>query len=204
MKKVDRRTLYTRQVIKDTLLKILTLESFNKINVSKLCRAAEITRATFYLHYQDIYAVVDDILNEALGTTDTADIKARLQQLFNVQKEHGHATSEKIREIYDLLPICQRISDRKEFRPLFLDSYLSTYILQYIIAKEKDHLLPFLQEYYQIDETLAKNIYYFTISGAYAINQRYNWEKNESWFQFQAFMLNLLSHAQPKDASKKN
>ena len=50
-RKTDRRTLYTRQVVKDALLELLVEHHFEDINVTMLCRQAEITRATFYLHF---------------------------------------------------------------------------------------------------------------------------------------------------------
>ena len=58
-RKTDRRTLYTRQVVKDALLELLEKNPYDKINVTLLCRQAEITRATFYLHYADLNEVLD-------------------------------------------------------------------------------------------------------------------------------------------------
>ena len=45
-RKTDRRTLYTRQVIKDALLELLTENTYDRINVTMLCRQAEISRAS--------------------------------------------------------------------------------------------------------------------------------------------------------------
>ena len=43
-RKTDRRTLYTRQVVKDALLELLEKNPYAKINVTMLCKQAEITR----------------------------------------------------------------------------------------------------------------------------------------------------------------
>lgn len=51
-RKTDRRTLYTKNVIKDALLDALKEKPFEQITVTDVCRRAEITRATYYLHYQ--------------------------------------------------------------------------------------------------------------------------------------------------------
>ncbi|RHA15967.1 TetR/AcrR family transcriptional regulator [Megasphaera sp. AM44-1BH] len=51
--KSDRRTRYTRQVIRETFLAMLQECSFEKVTVTALCRRADVTRATFYLHYRD-------------------------------------------------------------------------------------------------------------------------------------------------------
>ena len=46
-RKTDRRTLYTRNVIKDALLEALAEKPFEQITVTDVCRRAEITRATY-------------------------------------------------------------------------------------------------------------------------------------------------------------
>ncbi len=46
-RKEDRRIRYTKQVIKETFLKLLEKNSFSKITVTELCRMAEINRGTF-------------------------------------------------------------------------------------------------------------------------------------------------------------
>ncbi|WP_288201748.1 TetR/AcrR family transcriptional regulator, partial [uncultured Megasphaera sp.] len=70
IRKTDRRSRYTCRVIKETLLALLKERPFTKINVSQLCRAADLTRGTFYLHYRDLYDVLDDVLEEALHLTE--------------------------------------------------------------------------------------------------------------------------------------
>ena len=87
-RKTDRRTLYTRQVVKDALLELLPTCPYEKLNVTMVCRQAEITRATFYLHYADLNEVLDELINEAIEIAessvyiqDYATRNALLQQL---------------------------------------------------------------------------------------------------------------------------
>ena len=63
-RKTDRRTIYTRNTIKDALLELLADTTFDRITVTALCKQAEITRATFYLHYDDIYDMLHKIEDE--------------------------------------------------------------------------------------------------------------------------------------------
>ena len=65
-RKTDRRTLYTKNVIKDALLEALEDKNFEQITVTDVCRRAEITRATYYLHYQSLTEVLDELLGDAL------------------------------------------------------------------------------------------------------------------------------------------
>ena len=46
LRKTDRRTMYTRMVIKDALLELLRETDFAEITVAGLCREAEINRGT--------------------------------------------------------------------------------------------------------------------------------------------------------------
>ena len=59
--KTDRRTKYTKMVIREALLSLLHNRPIEKITVSDLCARAEISRPTFYLHYADLYALLDEI-----------------------------------------------------------------------------------------------------------------------------------------------
>lgn len=58
--------------------------------------------------------------------------------------------------------------------------------------REKDQLIPQLQQLYQVDEKLAENLYLFFVSGAFAVNQKNHWQKDENWYRFQAKLLTLL------------
>ena len=54
----------TKGMIQDALLELLQSTPYEKITVTALCKQSEITRATFYLHYNNI----DDVLEELLTT----------------------------------------------------------------------------------------------------------------------------------------
>lgn len=51
----------TRNLIKTTFIELLNeKKSFNKVTVTELVKRADITRSTFYTHYDDIYDVAKD------------------------------------------------------------------------------------------------------------------------------------------------
>ena len=54
-------------------LELLQKYPFPKVTVTAICKKAEITRATFYLHYMDIYALLDAILEEALHLSENTN-----------------------------------------------------------------------------------------------------------------------------------
>lgn len=59
----------TKMLIKRIFAEMLgEKKELNKIAVSELCKRAEISRGTFYAHYDDIYAVAEDYENELIDT----------------------------------------------------------------------------------------------------------------------------------------
>ena len=61
MGKSDRRTKYTKQVIKESLLDMLREMPVDHITVKALCEKAEINRATFYNHYETLTLLLEEI-----------------------------------------------------------------------------------------------------------------------------------------------
>lgn len=51
---------------------MLEKEDFEHISITELCRKAEVSRITFYSHYSDKYALLDDIFSDMIkiGTED--------------------------------------------------------------------------------------------------------------------------------------
>lgn len=58
---MDRRTKYTKMVIQEAFISLTKTKPLPKITISDICKLAEISRPTFYLHYEDINALLDEI-----------------------------------------------------------------------------------------------------------------------------------------------
>ena len=114
-RKTDRRTLYTQAVIKDALLELLTVQGFEKITVASLCRQAEITRATFYLHYSDLTAVVDELVDEALEISEQASETSVDNIIENTRFLANTSDPEVLRKHNGLFPTCQRVADDEKY-----------------------------------------------------------------------------------------
>ncbi len=63
-KKEDRRTRKTKAQIKLALIELMAQKDITKISVKELAELADINRGTFYLHYYDIYDVLEQIQND--------------------------------------------------------------------------------------------------------------------------------------------
>jgi AcrR family transcriptional regulator len=70
MNDVDPRVKRTRRLIVDAFFSLMAEKSFHAISVQDIAERATVNRATFYLHFEDKYALMDwvmrDMFREAL------------------------------------------------------------------------------------------------------------------------------------------
>lgn len=62
----EKMNFETKQAIKKALILQVEEVGFERVTVKKLALAAQINRGTFYLHYADKYAVMEDLQQELL------------------------------------------------------------------------------------------------------------------------------------------
>ncbi len=60
----DRRTAYSKKVIREALLELMRDKPLNKITVKEICDRADVNRSTFYSYYMDIYDLYRAILKD--------------------------------------------------------------------------------------------------------------------------------------------
>jgi len=136
------RKKMTRMLLKEGLLSCLTNHSFESVTVTLLCKASGITRSTFYLHYSNIMEIVDDLVDDAIAYSRPGMVdNNNLQTIANALSAASNSVSlrEAYDSIFDRLPLCQRIIRHKKYLPLFLDEQISEYVLQRIIAINKEY-----------------------------------------------------------------
>jgi AcrR family transcriptional regulator len=106
-KKTDRRIVYTRKVLEQTLVELLHTRPIEKISITELCKRADINRATFYQHFSSPYELLAEIQE-----TFYSSFKADLERL--LQKENNTSV---------LLVLVTKIRDDKELcKVLFSES----------------------------------------------------------------------------------
>lgn len=68
----DKRIRKTKRSLKNSMILLLSEKDFEHISITELCREAEVSRITFYSHYNDKYALLDEIFDDMLqiGTED--------------------------------------------------------------------------------------------------------------------------------------
>ncbi len=65
---LDRRTRRTREALLRALLELLQEKPLNSITVTELTDRADVNRATFYTHYQDIFDMFDHLESDLTQT----------------------------------------------------------------------------------------------------------------------------------------
>ena len=66
----DSRVRRTKKLIRQGLVELAKTKRINKITVKELTDHIEINRGTFYLHYKDVYDLVDSLENELYNDFD--------------------------------------------------------------------------------------------------------------------------------------
>lgn len=65
-RKMDRRVRKTRHQLRQGLAKLMLEKSIKEITVKELTELVDMNRGTFYLHYKDIYDMVEQLENEIM------------------------------------------------------------------------------------------------------------------------------------------
>ncbi len=83
-KNLNNSSKKTRRLIKKTFAEMLSeKKTLSSISVSELCNRSELSRGTFYSHYDDIYSVAEEYENELI---DAFFDKARMVNSQNIMQ----------------------------------------------------------------------------------------------------------------------
>lgn len=165
-RKMDRRTQYTRMVIKEALIALMREKPFPRITVKELCTNAEINRGTLYLHYLDLPDVLDDIENEIVASV--AD-ELRKINLFDDQlrpRMESFLNMLAGQELAELLLVKQA-----EY----------SHLLEKMVAIVKENVLPEMQEQLGLTHELADCLFTFLFGGTVAVNRELAKQKRFGW-----------------------
>lgn len=169
-RKTDRRTLYTRMVIKEALLSLISEKEYADITVADVCRAAEINRGTFYLHYDNLHQMLDALFDDAL------------RNMGSVLVQIGCASAEEQKTGY---PLCRFLRENRKYQPLFFSDSLHELVIERIAASGWSGFAGRLSKQNGLSEEELKEIYYFQLNGCLAVSKRNIDVSDESWSKIQ-------------------
>lgn len=152
--KNDRRSKFTRMVVKQSLLRLMEHKPLNKITVAEVCEGAEIYRGTFYNHFYDVYDVYEDIKLDLMN-----EIEERLNQV-KVYDLDMQFFKEIMLLIYRNRDMCRLLIDPKN-NPNFLQEIL--------VAIRERFLKTWVEAFHETSPRTLDYIFHFNINGSIAI-----------------------------------
>ncbi|WP_229521999.1 TetR/AcrR family transcriptional regulator [Paenibacillus monticola] len=126
----------TRQLIREAFRELLQIKGFDAITIKDIAQRATLNRATFYTHYVDKYALLEEITEEAFH-------KMIPEQVENAQEFTAEVCAELIlmthRYIVDFYRICR--VDSKSIATLVNEKIKSMLqqIIESIFSKGNNH-----------------------------------------------------------------
>ena len=147
----DRRVRRTKKQLTESLAKLLCEKPLKNITVREISELADISRGTFYLHYRDVYDMVEqlqnemfDRLNEIIDVCDKESPVERLNSILKAMLElldenrelskcllskNGDAVfTDRVKQ--QILTRCfQPIYDNRSFNPAIDFKYFSNFII---------------------------------------------------------------------------
>lgn len=178
--KVDRRVKYTKMVLKESFINLLEQKDISQISIKKICEDADINRATFYAHYNDIFDLMRKIEDEFLE-----NINAHLEEYYEINNsERAIILAEKIFEyVKENARLCKLLlSERGNF-----DFQKRVMMLVY------DLIISELTYDNRISKTDAEYVYSFTITGCVGAVQKWLEEDMKQSPRYMAEMIvNLI------------
>ena len=94
--KENRKKQYTRMVLADSLIELMKARPIDKITIRELCELANVNRSTFYLHYEDIYALLRYIEDDTLTW-----VQAFIEELTGKFHEGERATIRSLERLFE-------------------------------------------------------------------------------------------------------
>ena len=99
-KQEDRRTRYSKRVIREALYELMRERPLNKITVTQICETADVNRSTFYAYYTDIYDLHTSIIREFYALQ-----RVYMNQVLAFLADKGDITSLTVAELREISAI---------------------------------------------------------------------------------------------------
>jgi len=132
----DKRVIKTKRNIKSTLVKMLEDMKFEKITVADLCRRGDISRITFYTHYDDKYSLINEMYNDYLQ--EAYDIYHELQSKNNEDMDSFKGYKNLLKCVLDMF---YRNYDFFKHTSAEENPYLFTNFFNYVFESVDDYLV---------------------------------------------------------------
>ncbi len=180
--KLDRRVKYTKMVLKQSLLELMKGKPIGKITVTDICRAADVNRNTFYMHYASPYDLLSQIQDELF-----------LEIRRSIEKLSGRET------VPDLLTeICRAIADNGELCKTVISEHGDKAFLGRVLnIARAESIAEWEKRKKGTSREVLEMMYVFTASGSIAIIEEWlRGGMKETPEQIADFINNMTNYGQ--------
>lgn len=152
--KGNRRILYTKKVIKESLIVLLQNKEIHQITVTNICKEADINRGTFYAHYKDAFDLLQSMEDE----------------LFDQILEYLNETPVKDYSDTLLTRVLELIAENKDLcKILFCKQRDSKIIDKILYIASKANLEELFDNYNELEKTHFDYLIRYSVGGILAI-----------------------------------
>ena len=164
-KKTDRRSLYTRMAVKDALLALMAKHNYSQLTVADVCRSADISRSTFYRHYDNLRQVIDELFANAREKITRPDHLS------------DAAEAEANRHL------CVFLRKNRKYLPLFLSPHFRGEAVSWFISSAPELREWLNSEGASLETDELRRIMFFQLNGCLALVQENLDVSDEEWAQ---------------------
>ena len=151
--KIDRRRRYTLSVIREAFFSLLAEVGFAKMTVADICRRADIDRGTFYLHFEDKFALLDALIDEDPGGGTAA------------------------RRGTEVGALCQRPPANDDYYLLYSDDDAYARVAQRVVERGAEQMVPSIMEKTGLSREDAHLLFVHNVQGNLAVNRLLGWRR---------------------------
>ena len=175
---LDRRTRYTIGVIREAFFELLGEVGFARITVADICRRADINRGTFYLHFEDKYALLDTLIDDALAAAPPLEGNAQVS-------------------------LCQKAPANDDYLLLYSDNEIFARIAARVIEQGAKQTVPAIIAETGLSEQDAYLVFVHNAYGNLAVNRLLKWKRGTDFDHAQR-LLNTYAHGGFEALAEKN
>ena len=162
-KKQDRRVMYTKMFLRESLMDLMREKPVDKITPTELCRRANINRNTFYTHYYSVQDVLEEI---------EADFAAQI-----IESLSGKFAADQTMEL--LVGVCRIIYERMDFCEVLLSENGDAKFLENVINLGKGVVLSGWREQgFRLNDAQMDMFFSFIVNGSIAVIRK--WASSET------------------------